>query len=85
MIAKEIEREEIPVAHISAMSMVSTQVGASRTVLGTKIPHPCGDPTLPPEADHALRREIIKCALGALQADISESTNFVPDVVSKLD
>ncbi len=80
MIAKEIEKAGIPVAHITAMTMVSKQTGANRVVTGTKIPHPCGDPNLPPEDDRALRREIVKCALGTLQTEVSGSTVFVPDI-----
>jgi len=81
VIAKEIEREGIPVAFITAMSMIGKQTGANRTVAGVKIPHPCGDPNLPVEADLALRREIVKCGLDALQTDVSGPTVFVPDVV----
>ncbi len=80
MLAREIEREGIPVTYITAMSMVGKQMGANRVITGTKITHPCGDPTLPEEADRALRREIVKCALSALQADVSKPTIFVPGV-----
>jgi hypothetical protein len=31
------------------------QLGVNRVIVGTKIPHPCGDPTLPPEADKMLK------------------------------
>ncbi len=80
MIAKEIEKEGIPVALVTAMTMVGKQIGANRTVRGTKIPYPCGDPNLPEEADLALRREIVKCVLSALQSDVNEPTVFVPNV-----
>lgn len=80
MIVKEIEREGIPVAFITAMTMVGKQIGANRIVTGTKIPHPCGDPNLPPADDEALRREIIKCALSTLQTDVGGPTVFVPNV-----
>ena len=60
--------------------MVAIQLGASRVVTGTKIPHPCGDVNLPPENDQALRKEIVKCALAALQTDLNEATTFVPKV-----
>ncbi len=81
MIAKEIEGVGIPVAAITAISLLSRQTGASRVVAGVKVPNPCGDPELPPESDHSLRRELIKCALDALQTDVSEPTIFTPDVV----
>lgn len=66
-------------AYITAMSMMAKQLGANRVVTGTKIPHPCGDPSLPPEADKALRREIVNCAMTALQSDVDGRTIFVPD------
>lgn len=69
----------MPVAFITAMSMMAKQLGANRVVTGTKIPHPCGDPSLPPEADKALRRKIVNCALTALQSDVDGPTIFVPD------
>jgi glycine reductase complex component B subunit gamma len=80
VIVKEIEKQGIPVAHITAMTMVSRQIGANRVVTGTKIPHPCGDPNLSSVDDQALRREIVECALGALETEVDESTVFVPDV-----
>jgi glycine reductase complex component B subunit gamma len=60
--------------------MVAIQLGVNRVVTGTKIPHPCGDPNLPPENDQELRREIVKCALDAIQTDLSGSKIFVPNV-----
>ncbi len=80
MIAKEIEKVGIPVALITAMTMLAQQIGANRIVAGAKIPHPCGDPTLPVEADRVLRGKILKCAFRALQTDVSRPTIFVPDV-----
>jgi len=60
--------------------MVAIQLGATRVVTGTKIPNPCGDVNLPPEDDRELRREIIKCALEALQTDPGSAKTFVPNV-----
>ena len=80
MIAKEIEKGGIPVVFITAMTMLAKQIGANRIVTGTNIPHPCGVPTLPEEADRTARREIIKCALGALQTEVSSPTVFVPNL-----
>lgn len=78
MIAKEIEREGTPVAHITAMSLLAKQVGANRVVSGVKVPHPCGDPHAFPETDHALRRRIVEVALDALQTDVDGPTLFTP-------
>ena len=80
MIAKEIEREGIPVAHITAMAMLGKQIGSNRVVTGTKIPHPCGDPALPEETDRALRKEIVLCSLSTLQTEVSHPTIFNPEV-----
>ena len=84
MIAKEIDREGIPVALITAMTMVAKQIGANRVVTGTKIPHPCGDPNLPLKDDQALRLKIIMCALGAMQIEVSAPTVFEPDIIFTL-
>jgi len=80
VIAKEIERAGLPVAFITAMTKMATQVGANRTITGVKIPYPCGNPELSEEADLALRREIVKCALQALQTDVTGPTVFVPEI-----
>lgn len=78
MVAKEIERAGIPVAFITAMTTMATNSGANRIVEGVKIPHPCGNPDLPPEDDRALRRKIVETALKALQTDVSGPTVFNP-------
>ena len=80
MITREIEKEGIPVAFITAMSIIAKQLGANRAVTGIKIPHPCGDPNLPAEADLALRRDIVETALSALQTDVDGPTIFKPHV-----
>ncbi len=80
MLAIQIEKAGIPVAQITAMTMLAKQTGANRIVQGTKIPHPCGDPNLPPEADLALRREIVLTAFKALQKDVAGPTVFNPDI-----
>ena len=80
MLAREVEKEGMPIAYITAMSSLGKQTGAHRVITGRNIPHPCGDPNLPEEADKALRREIMKSALSALQTDVEGPTVFVPDV-----
>ena len=78
--AREIESVGLPVVQITAMSMLANQIGVNRVVTGTKIPHPLGDPSLSMEADLALRREIIECALGSLQTDVDGPTIFTPNI-----
>jgi glycine reductase len=80
--AVEIEREGIPVAVISALAPVAVDLGANRVVRGVKIPHPCGDPTLDPGADRALRRRLVSVALQALTASIAQPTIFSLDGAS---
>ncbi len=80
MIAKEIDREGLPVAQITSMTMLAHQTGANRIIAGIEIQYPCGNPKLPEEADKALRREIVTCALKALQTDVNKPTIFVPNV-----
>lgn len=80
MIAKELERVGIPVALITAMSMLGKQNGAGRVVAGAKISHPCGDPSLSGRGDFGLRKRIVECALSALQAKVDSPTIFKPDI-----
>ncbi len=80
MIVREIERVGVPVVQITNMSTLAHQVGANRIVAGVKILHPCGDASLPADADRRLRREIVKCALNALQTDVAGPTIFIPDI-----
>jgi glycine reductase complex component B subunit gamma len=76
VISKELDRAELPVAMVSAMFPLAEQVGASRIVKGVKIPHPCGDPSLPSEVDENLRRSIVGTALKALATEVKETTVF---------
>jgi glycine reductase complex component B subunit gamma len=64
----------IPVAVITALPPLAMQAGANRVVQGVKIEHVCGDPTLPPEADRALRRRIVERALDALGRTVEGPT-----------
>jgi glycine reductase len=66
----------IPVAVITALPPLAMQAGANRVVQGVKIEHVCGDPSLPPDADKALRRRLVEQALSALQRDVEEPTSM---------
>ena len=83
MISKELDKAGVPVAMISALFPLAEQVGASRIVKGVRIPHPCGDPSLPPEVDSRLRRDIVETALNALQEEVVDPTLFFPNVAVK--
>jgi glycine reductase len=78
--SKELEKAGLPVAIVSAMFPVAEQVRANRIVKGVSIPHPCGDPSLPPDLDARLRREIVRTALAALESDVKGPTLFSPNM-----
>lgn len=63
-------------AQVSAMYPLAEQVGASRIVKGVQIPHPLGDPALPPESDTRMRRAIVETALRALETEVHAPTVF---------
>ncbi len=74
--AKEFERAGLPTAHVCSIVPISRTVGANRIVPSVAIPHPLGDPALPPDDERALRRRLVERALGALAAAIEEQTVF---------
>jgi glycine/betaine/sarcosine/D-proline reductase family selenoprotein B len=78
--SKELEKAGLTVAIHSAMFPVAEQVRAHRIVKGVSIPHPCGDPSLSPELDARLRREIVQTALKALETEVKEPTVFSPNM-----
>ena len=61
---------------ISALPPLAMQAGANRVVQGVKIEHVCGDPSLSPAADRALRRRLVERALLALQVAVDAPTLF---------
>ena len=61
---------------ISALPPLAMQAGANRVVQGVKIEHVCGDPSLSPAADRALRRRLVERALQALQVAVDGPTLF---------
>jgi len=74
---REIEATAgIPVVQIATIVPIMLTVGANRIVPGVAIPHPVGDPAEGPEADKAVRREILERAFKAMQTKITEQTIF---------
>ena len=61
---------------ISALGPVALELGANRVIRGVKIPHPCGDPTLDPARDHALRVGLVRAALRALSTKLDKAAVF---------
>jgi glycine reductase len=74
--AKEIERAGLPVVHMCTIIPISLTVGANRIVPAVAIPHPLGNPELPPVEEKALRRRLIEKALRALQTEVEGQTVF---------
>ncbi|SCG82059.1 glycine reductase complex component B, gamma subunit, selenocysteine-containing [Proteiniborus sp. DW1] len=73
---KEIERYGIPIVHMATITTISESVGANRIVPTVAIPHPVGDPSLTPDNELELRRNLVKKALGALATEVTEATQF---------
>ena len=63
-------------ALITALTTLAEDVGAPRIVQGIRIPHPCGNPELPPERDRETRRRVILTALKALHTLVQEPSIF---------
>jgi glycine reductase len=74
--AKELERAGIPTVLITALVSLAERQGAPRIVPGRAVPHPTGDPSLPPDGERALRRALIEQALTALQTPVDAPTVF---------
>ncbi len=54
---------------ITAALPVAKMIGANRIVLGNGIVHVVGDAKASPEKERALRRQLVREALDALQSD----------------
>jgi len=55
---------------------ISLSVGANRIVPTVSIPHPLGDPSLTPETEKLVRRNLVERALKALETPVTEQTVF---------
>ena len=73
---KEIERYGITIVHMATITTISESVGANRIVPTVAIPHPVGNPSLSPEDEHALRKELVGKALKALTTEVTGTTHF---------
>ncbi len=71
---KEIEKTGIPVVHMCTVVPISLTVGANRIVPTIAIPHPLGNPDLPPVEEKALRRALVVKALKALGTPVDKQT-----------
>ena len=62
--------------HVATVIPISLTVGANRIVPAVAIPHPLGNPELSREEERALRLNLVKKALRALQTEIEKQTLF---------
>jgi betaine reductase len=62
--------------HVASIVPISLTVGANRIVPAVAIPHPLGNPELPQDEERALRLNLVKKALRALQTEVAEQTVF---------
>ena len=61
---------------MATITTISESVGANRIVPTIAIPYPVGNPILNKEAEHTLRREMVKRALDTLTTEVSGPTHF---------
>ena len=71
-----MDRVGLPVVHIATIVPISLTVGANRIVPAVAIPHPLGNPVLPKDEERALRLNLVKRALQALQTEVEKQTVF---------
>lgn len=58
---------------------IAERVGAPRIVRTRGIPYPTGDPSLDAEGEKLWRRQLVDCALEALQTAVEGPTVFEAD------
>jgi len=75
-LAKEIEREGIPVAHITSLPNIAAMANSNRIVQANGIVHPVGDASLSPEEEKEVRWTIVQKALEALQTNLDTQRLF---------
>ncbi|MBV7390311.1 glycine reductase complex component B subunit gamma [Enterococcus sp. AZ103] len=73
---KEIEKTGIPVVHMCTVVPISLTVGANRIVPTVAIPHPLGNPSLAPEEEYKLRKQLVDKAFNALTTPVDAQTVF---------
>ncbi len=71
-----MERAGIPTALLCNLVSIAERVGAPRIVRTRGIPYPTGDPSLDAEGEKQWRRQLVECALEALQTEVHEPTVF---------
>lgn len=73
---KEIERVGIPAVHMCTVTPISLTVGANRIIPTVAIPYPLGNPSLPEQEEHALRKRLVLKAIDALETELEGQRVF---------
>lgn len=71
-----MERAGIPTALLCNLVSIAERVGAPRIVRTRGIQYPTGDPSLDADAEKLWRRQLLDCALEALETAVHEPTIF---------
>ncbi len=66
----------MPAVQLCAIIPIAMTVGANRIIRAVAIPHPTGDPKLEKKEEVEIRKKLLRKALGALCAKISDQTLF---------
>jgi len=66
-----LEKAGIPVAQVTAMTLVAEAIGSNRIVRGRGIVYPVGDAELSPDEERDLRRRLVQQALTALTDEVN--------------
>lgn len=74
VISKELDKQGIANAVITAFTSIAYNVGANRIIVGGDFTHPAGNPELPLDREIAYRRQILEKALEAISLDIDGPT-----------
>ncbi len=73
---KELEKANLPTAHITNMTPVAKVTGSNRIIPGVAITNPASDVALPMDEQFKLRRKFIDRALKAVQTELEEAAFF---------
>ncbi|HBK81862.1 MAG TPA: hypothetical protein DDZ83_19695 [Nitrospinae bacterium] len=65
----ELEKAGIPVVQVTSALPIAKMIGSNRVILGHGIVHVAGDPSLSPEEEKNLRRQLVLRAMDALESE----------------
>lgn len=69
----------IPVAYVTTLTSLASDVHANRIVAGVRIPHPVSDPSVAPDREIEVRTAFAKRALEVLTISVDGPTVFTVD------